>query len=244
MKKLLICLLAAAGLAVSAYSESALFSSEAVWKYAFGDDMTRCEPSFSDTDWTQITEPGSINMEGDGWLWMRREITVPAELAGQPVFLNLGQANGAFDVYADGSYIGSFGTLPPETNIRPLLNKMIPIPASCIHDGKVLVAYRVWTPATVFAFTAVPETGSKDRAATINYLKNIINLRLYVILAALCLFISFYAFSSSSATEKKNHSLCMRCRCCLFLSIFMTWVQNTACCRILSSVPWPGAVCP
>lgn len=219
MKKLLICLLAAAGLAVSAYSESALFSSEAVWKYAFGDDMTRCEPSFSDTDWTQITEPGSINMEGDGWLWMRREITVPAELAGQPVFLNLGQANGAFDVYADGSYIGSFGTLPPETNIRPLLNKMIPIPASCIHDGKVLVAYRVWTPATVFAFTAVPETGSKDRAATINYLKNIINLRLYVILAALCLFISFYAFSQFFSNRKEKSQL-MYALSLLFISVY------------------------
>lgn len=219
MKKILVCLLAAAGLAVSAYSENSFFSPEAGWKYAFGDDMARSEPSFSDSDWTQITEPGSINMEGDGWLWMRREITVPPELAGQPVFLNLGQVNGAFDVYADGSYIGSFGTLPPETNIRPLLNRMIPIPASCIHDGKVLVAYRVWTPATVFEFTAVPETGNKERAATINYLKNIINLRLYVILAALCVFISFFAFSQFFSNRKEKSQL-MYALSLLFISVY------------------------
>ncbi|MBQ9495295.1 MAG: hypothetical protein IJR50_06620 [Treponema sp.] len=189
------------------FSAPANFLVEGSWKYSFGDEQAWSSPEFNDSSWASIEFGEELPMETGGeWLWLRKTIDIPEELRGQRVFLDVGRGQFAVEVYMDGNYITSHGTLPPEGDINPTLRKMIAIPQNCIHNNKVAIAYRCWTPASFFAFFEV-HVGNEEQAEIINFIKNFFNINFYLIIAAICLFIGIYYFAHFMSDKKSLYSL-------------------------------------
>ena len=72
------------------------------WKYAFGDSSSWADPAFNDSNWKSVEVPCKLPItEGDGWLWIRRTLTVPEALKGQPVYLNMGKSPSDMEIYME-----------------------------------------------------------------------------------------------------------------------------------------------
>jgi methyl-accepting chemotaxis protein len=216
MKKLLFVLLFMVP-AFSAFCENSSVSVTGSWKYSFGDNERWSSPGFDDSSWKTVDVPCNLPMEGQ-WVWLRKTLDVPASLSGQRVFFNVGCGGFSADIFIDGNYSATYGTMPPAGDINPLLSKMIAIPTSSIHNGRVSIAYRFWTPADCLVLDSVA-FGNGRQAGIVNYTKNVINLRVNLIIAILCLFIAFYSFSQFISNKKETASL-MYALSSFFISVY------------------------
>jgi sialate O-acetylesterase len=93
--------------------------------------------SFNDSSWQPFTIPGywSDKQPVNGAAWFRKEINVPASMAGQAVHLWLGRIVDADSVYVNGVFVGTTGYQYPPRKYE--------VPAGLLKEGKNLVAVRV-----------------------------------------------------------------------------------------------------
>ncbi|MBP3709750.1 MAG: hypothetical protein J6I73_05030 [Treponema sp.] len=177
------------------------------WKYAFGDSSSWADPAFNDSNWKSVEVPCKLPItEGDGWLWIRRTLTVPEALKGQPVYLNMGKSPSDMEIYINGDLFETYGKISSSTFINQNISTMKIIPQSFIHDGTVFIAYRIWTPRSYFSFEDV-EFGNSEAAATVMRIKNVFNKDLFIIFAVLCGFIFIYYIFVFLQNTKKMHAL-------------------------------------
>ncbi|NLP10571.1 hypothetical protein GX408_09270, partial [bacterium] len=87
----------------------------------------------ADTGWAVLDagrcweEQGFVGL--DGFAWYRKEINVPVEWAGRPVWLILGAVNDAFNLYCNAQPVNAFGddsrhsvaNIPSLANLQPFL---------------------------------------------------------------------------------------------------------------------------
>ena len=83
------------------------------------------DPSLNTADWSKIQVPGywqGTDLEGvNGVVWFRKEINIPASLAGKPAKLDLGRIVDSDSVFLNGIFIGSTGyQYPPRRYEIPL----------------------------------------------------------------------------------------------------------------------------
>lgn len=173
------------------------------WKIMYGDNLSYRSVDYNDSTWKTIDTEGHINVENNQhFFWLRKTVKVPAELKNTNLWLGSGKTNCAFDVYADGIFIGRRGHLPPDVNIKLEQNFDFLIPETCIHDGTVQIALRVYCPGSY-----VKDIGlSLDNDAMgyfMNSVKNVFNQRIFLCIGVLCFFIMFYAFMQF-LMDKKN----------------------------------------
>ncbi len=162
------------------------------WRYSLGDDMARAEESHDDSGWSLLSVPGRIELDGAGqYFWLRATVGIPAGYRGETLWFETGKAGCAFDVYADGIYIGSRGSLPPRYFTRMQQNLALLVPASLTGDGSVVLALRCYYNGSE-AFLPGFALGTADHAEFVNYLQNLFNMRVYIILSVICLFLGSY----------------------------------------------------
>lgn len=121
------------------------------WRFAPGDDAAWADAGFDDDAWQTLQVPG-LWPENTGFGWYRTVIEVPWMDGSADAHERFRQltpavavvaAGNAFEVYAGGARIGSFGAMPPGRLFyaRPVV---APIPAAAVKNGAVVVAVRVW----------------------------------------------------------------------------------------------------
>ncbi len=164
------------------------------WRISNQDSMSFAKADFDDSDWKiydyKTVKTGKIN----SYFWLRQTVEVPANLSAEDLWICLSRFNAAVAVYADGIYIGSRGKLPPDANIRNELQAMIKIPSNCLHNNRVTLALRFFSPQTQTTNIDI-RLGNSIQAAYVNDFRCNVNQHIFTAMALLCLFISFYCFS-------------------------------------------------
>ena len=101
---------------------------------------TWADPGFDARAWPTMPVPGPWESQPslggyDGIVWFRKELDLPAEMAGQPLTLSLGQIDDADSTYFDGQLIGH------TTGYAAL--RTYPVPAALVRPGRHVLAVRV-----------------------------------------------------------------------------------------------------
>jgi len=80
-------------------------------------------------------------LEVDGGLWFRKEVTVPASWAGKDLELSLGAIDDTDTTYFNGTAVGSTGAeVPTHWQVK----RRYRVPASAVRTGRGVIAVRVW----------------------------------------------------------------------------------------------------
>jgi sialate O-acetylesterase len=97
------------------------------------------DPALSTDDWKTMTVPGywsATELKGlNGVVWFRKEIIVPASVAGQPGALNLGRIVDADSAFLNGTFIGTVSYQYPPRRYT--------IPAGLLKEGSNILIVRV-----------------------------------------------------------------------------------------------------
>ena len=176
------------------------------WKFIYGDDLNFKNISFNDAGWQTITPQCQIETGENHWLWLRKTIQLSADKRGKRLYFNPGQTEGAAEYYVNGILVCTKGALPPTEHIAYNKSSVITIDEELTKSGTICVAYRIYAPQT-FVKLRTPYFCSQQTAAKTNYLKNVLNLQLYSIFAALSLFIGFYSLSQYLGNRKALYYL-------------------------------------
>ncbi len=90
------------------------------------------DPALDDSDWKKRDIPGYWPETGNGVVWLRKELEIPAELSGQAARLNLGRIVDADSVFINGTFVGttSYQYPPrwysvPAGILKPGLNSLV-----------------------------------------------------------------------------------------------------------------------
>ena len=97
------------------------------------------EPFYIPKGWRTINIPGYWEDQGikdlDGVVWYRKEIDLPAAMAGKPAKVFLGRIVDADELYINGKQVGTTGYMYPQRRYK--------VPADLLKSGKNLFVVRV-----------------------------------------------------------------------------------------------------
>lgn len=111
-----------------------------------GFDMGWADPAFDDSAWKSMAVPGSWIMQkisGNGALWVRQEINIPASWRKKDLILNLGGIDKHDTTYFNGVKVGGMGK-EGETTFWDT-PRHYRIPAELVKEGKNVVAVRAYS---------------------------------------------------------------------------------------------------
>ena len=88
------------------------------WKFSKGDDLRWKDPGFDDGAWQAVKLPSTWEVhsnytEDNVYGWFRRELSVPADLQGKDIFINVGKIDDTDETYFNGVKVGGLGQFPP-----------------------------------------------------------------------------------------------------------------------------------
>jgi beta-galactosidase len=122
----------------------------AEWKFNKGDNTLWKNPSFNDSAWQTVKLPAnwedhSNYTEDNVFGWFRRELTVPADLQGKDVFINVGKIDDADETFFNGVKVGGMGHFPPNYVSAWDVSRHYKVPQEIIrYGGKNSIAVRVF----------------------------------------------------------------------------------------------------
>ena len=110
------------------------------WKFKKGDNLQWKNPGYNDKSWQTVLLPASweetSNYTKDNVFgWYRREVTLPADLKGKDVYINVGKIDDADETYFNGVKVGGMGSFPPHYITAWDLYRHYKIPHNIIHYG-------------------------------------------------------------------------------------------------------------
>jgi len=120
------------------------------WKFNKGDDTLWKSPDFNDASWQTVKLPAtweehSNYTEDNVYGWYRRELTIPADLQGKDISINVGKIDDADETYFNGVKVGGMGHFPPNYVTAWDIARHYKIPHEIIHyGGKNIIAVRVF----------------------------------------------------------------------------------------------------
>jgi beta-galactosidase len=120
------------------------------WKFSEGDNMLWKNPDLDDSSWQTVELPStwekSSNYTQDNvYGWYRRELTVPANLKGENIFINVGKIDDADETYFNGVKVGGIGSFPPHYTTAWDIFRYYKVPHDIInYGGKNCIAVRVF----------------------------------------------------------------------------------------------------
>ena len=163
------------------------------WVWFDGDEASYSSPDFDDSAWSRIDLPGALPPGKPGRIfWLRTKVRLGTQVSASDIWFLSGKAGAAFDLFADGVYIGSRGSLPPEYALRSTHASVIHIPSSALKGGEFVLAIR----ASYFGSNPSLPAFSLGNAADAAYELGPVNFwngRLFLILAALSAFLAAYS---------------------------------------------------
>ena len=107
-------------------------------------------PVLTTASWQTVKLPAhwedhSNYTEDNVYGWFRRDLTIPAELAGKDVYLNMGKIDDVDETYFNGVKVGGLGHFPPQYVTAWDIIRHYKIPSKIIHyGGKNSIAVRVF----------------------------------------------------------------------------------------------------
>lgn len=171
---------------------------------AMGDDPSRALASGDLSGWERIETPAVVSLKGtDGYFWLRVSVAKPSF---EPAWLETGKVDCAFDLYADGVYLGSHGGLPPRYHARAQLDSVILLPLTAFKDGAADLSLRCYysgTKVRVPGFALADAERADMLENTASFLVSQVN----VIIAALCLFMGAYFIAGFASHPSDKPSL-------------------------------------
>ncbi len=172
------------------------------WKLNLSDNMNYAAPDFEDSSWLSVEKSSPIvwGKVGENYAWIRKTITIPSTFAGQDVYIGFGRGNIAAEVYANGVFVGSRGTFPPNYNMRIEQNVDVLIPKNCIVNNTVTLALRIYSTETDMDDMNLT-LDSADQAYFQNVVHNVFTQRIFLLLATICLFMLFYSMGQYYITK-------------------------------------------
>jgi len=120
------------------------------WKFSKGDNLHWKNPNLDDSSWQVVQLPSTwddhSNYTPDNvYGWYRREITVPANLKGKDIFINVGKIDDADETYFNGVKVGGMGSFPPNYTSAWDIFRYYKVPHEIINYGsKNSIAVRVF----------------------------------------------------------------------------------------------------
>ncbi|ARS36423.1 sialate O-acetylesterase [Pontibacter actiniarum] len=96
-------------------------------------------PHLNTSDWKTMQVPGywadaALGQE-NGVVWFRKEVTLPASMAGKPADLNMGRIVDADSVFVNGQFVGTTGYQYPP--------RWYNVPAGVLKEGQNTIAIRI-----------------------------------------------------------------------------------------------------
>jgi beta-galactosidase/beta-glucuronidase len=86
-----------------------------LWKFKTGDEPQWADPMMDDSKWGKVIVPSAWEYQGyedyDGFAWYRVDVTIPASLQNESLFLVLGKIDDVDEAYFNGAKIGSTGRM-------------------------------------------------------------------------------------------------------------------------------------
>ena len=184
---------------------------DSVWKYHLGDNMEYAALDYDDSSW-QTLDKSFIHIDDSHFVWLRTNVHVDSNVKNGDLWLLMDKFNGAADFYINGIFAGSRGNLPPSTRVRIEEYNSINVPLNLDVHESVEIAIRIYCPTDklkelTFYF------GNTKAAYSESVIHNQFGLRLFLILAFLCIFIMFYSFAVYLGNRNDKaylfYSLCM-----------------------------------
>ncbi len=120
------------------------------WKFCRGDKLLWKYPDFNDSSWQTVKLPStweehSNYTEDNVYGWFRRELTVPVDLKGKDIFINVGKIDDVDETYFNGTKVGGLGHFPPDYVTAWDIIRYYKIPHEIIrYGGKNSIAVRVF----------------------------------------------------------------------------------------------------
>ena len=135
-----------------------------LWRFHTGDNPAWADPRFDDSNWSLLRSDMGWSSQGyknySGMAWYRFKVTIPADL--DHVSLYLPHIYTCYEVYADGSLIGTYGDMPPHAHRYDGGGKfqVHPLPAGPRANREIEIAIRVWhSPAWANYTSGGPDHG-------------------------------------------------------------------------------------
>ncbi len=123
---------------------------EGDWKFSKGDNMLWKASGFDDSSWQTVKLPSTWEEHSkyttdNVFGWFRRELTIPADLQGKDIFINVGKVDDADETYFNGIKVGGMGHLPPGYVSAWDIYRHYKVPHEIIrYGGKNSIAVRVF----------------------------------------------------------------------------------------------------
>ena len=120
------------------------------WKFSPGDSLCWKDPESDDSAWQMVQLPStweehSNYTQDNVYGWYRRNITVPADLKGKDIFINVGKIDDADETFFNGVKVGGMGSFPPDYTSAWDIFRYYKVPNEIIHYGrKNTIAVRVF----------------------------------------------------------------------------------------------------
>ncbi len=120
--------------------------------------QTFASPTASVAGWKTVQLPNLLreqDMPDTGVVWLRKEIDIPAEYAGNGLQVNLGKLRDFDTLYWDGVLVGKTSAKTPIAS-QYLASRVYSIPGNLVHAGKTTLAIRLYSPAGDAGVTGGP----------------------------------------------------------------------------------------
>jgi beta-galactosidase len=120
------------------------------WRFSKGDNMLWKNPGFNDGSWQTVMLPSTwekhSNYTNDNvYGWYRRELTIPADLQGKDIVINVGKIDDADETWFNGVKVGGMGTFPPGYTTAYDMLRYYKVPHEIINYGnKNTISVRVF----------------------------------------------------------------------------------------------------
>lgn len=222
MKKvyqLIICVMAFL-LASCEFDGHESFDISSSWKIQDGDNKSWSDPLMDDSGWKDCASflKDTKFADSSNRMWARKTVQIPSHLKKGEIWLGINKLNAAAEVYADGVFIGTVGSMSPNLDIRTERFVEILIPSSLLGDGEVHIALRISGNGGIFSFVGL-SLDNEAQASFQMHIHNVFSEKLFCIISYICLFIMFYSifhfFGNRKDLTYLFYSLCL-----LFISLY------------------------
>ncbi|MFH1194095.1 MAG: glycoside hydrolase family 2 TIM barrel-domain containing protein [bacterium] len=120
------------------------------WKFMQGDNLLWKNSELNDESWQTVKLPSNWEAHSDYtpdsvFGWYRRDLTVPANLKGKDIYINLGKIDDVDETYFNGVKVGNMGSYLPNYTTAWDIFRYYKVPHELInYGGKNIIAVRVF----------------------------------------------------------------------------------------------------
>lgn len=195
---------------VNLFAEDNLIKIESHWAMSHS--------SMDEPDGKYVKMPGFVPVPSKNAFWINTETEIPAEFMDKPLYIETGSTNVAMEIYINGTFAGSHGTIEPKLSVNHVTNTLVRVPDEFKKDGKIRISIKCkthWSHANFSQFYFTDEA----RYYKCFTKQNFLNTTIYYMMAAICIFLSIY-FILQLVSDHREHSSLYFSWSLLFIGVY------------------------